>query len=179
MSQKSNQQSSIDQVNSLEVQAQLQQLLSQLADRIKLNSDIGPNLKWTIHFEQKESSQSTTAGYDYRVEFRDREKVLFDVMLNVDENGSVHIDGGLTDDSLLEAKPSFRLRRLFVSPEFNRYFTVRSGRALQSIYRLSSALHISQCSRASIKSYLQDVLEQINLFINVMLDDIPRQRLAL
>ncbi len=150
------------------------ELSNNLTDRSKNNKE----LTWHMNYESEEVSPHENGGYSYLLEFRDEDRTVLDLIVKVDQNGQVEIEGGLKDPELISKSVQIDLKDVCESSESNKLVKATKDLALNSYYRLGSIIALDKCGPAAMKDRIQGILVQMEILFAAMLDILPQQQLA-
>lgn len=152
--------------------SELSSKFGHLSSQLKKENVKGKYLSWHIDYQSESSAADLSSTRHFNMEFRNKSICVMDIKVSIDPNGRVKVEGGTIEPNLLDEGSAESIQGLTSSPAFKKYFTATQIFARDGYYRLKSIISVSQLSKSTLYQYLDDIVEQMGLFLDLLLDRI-------
>jgi hypothetical protein len=152
--------------------SELSSKFGHLSSQLKKENEKGKYLSWHIDYQSENNSTDLSSFRHFNMEFRNKSKCVMDIKVSIDPAGRVKVEGGTIEPDLLDEGSAESIQGLTSTPAFKKYFTATQIFARDGYYRLKSIISVSQLSKSTLYEYLDDIVEQMGLFLDLLLDRI-------
>lgn len=139
-----------------------------LSSQLKEENKKGQFLSWHMNYES-DGDKDQTNTRQFNLEFRNKTNIIVDIQVSMDNKGHVKIEGGTNTPDIVEEVTADSIQGLKNTPAFKKYITATQIFARDGYYRLKSIISISQLTAANVSDYLDNIVEQMGLFLQLLL----------